>query len=117
MGKNSGMSAGLLSVGFLEALGLSDCCIAGTMHELAKKAVRLARNENGIRDRARMDCKRGTSGATHPEVKIFGGGDDQIRAWRRFLPLALDRARARGRALSSKCHVGTQTPSTNLASS
>ena len=56
-----------------------DCCVAGSLAELAAKAVRLARDEGGVRAAARAACHAGAGlgpGGAKPE--LFRLGEPQV---------------------------------------
>jgi len=46
-----------MSVALLEAVNLSDCCVANSIEEYATKAVRLASDEGGSRVGDRASCE------------------------------------------------------------
>merc|ERR1712087_795916 len=74
---------------------------ASSFEGLAQKAVRIARNDDGVRDKAREMCKLSThsSGMT----QVFGDPAAHLMAWRRFLVYAVEKSRARGVALDPAC--------------
>lgn len=85
-----------MSAGFLQALGLEECCVAHTLQELAAKAVRLARDEDGVRNATWATCRDRAQlheGRTPPLFED-AAGDAAVGAWWSFLRTAHVRAQA-----------------------